>query len=164
MRRAGARPAEETGNWARRSRSGWAAARWCSSGAGSATSGPAASGTRRRWSPSSPAPRASSGHGHVFGFLVGEVVRRITGLTPGRFFREAIGEPLGLRAWIGLPAAERGQLARLVEAEGRPAGDPQSLLMRMVTMNGALVFPGLDEPHGFNDPELLGTEIGRAHV
>lgn len=60
-------------------------------------------------------------HGHVFGFLVGEVVRRITGLTPGRFFREAIGEPLGLRAWIGLPAAERGQLARLVEAEGRPA-------------------------------------------
>ncbi|MGX1629701.1 serine hydrolase domain-containing protein [Streptomyces albidoflavus] len=98
-------------------------------------------------------------HGHVFGFLVGEVVRRITGLTPGRFFREAIGEPLGLRAWIGLPAAERGQLARLVEAEGRPAGDPQSLLMRIVTMNGALVFPGLDEPHGFNDPELLGTEL-----
>ncbi|NEB71988.1 beta-lactamase family protein, partial [Streptomyces fulvissimus] len=30
-------------------------------------------------------------HGHVFGFLVGEIIRRITGLTPGRFFREAIG-------------------------------------------------------------------------
>ncbi|WP_422938824.1 serine hydrolase [Streptomyces albidoflavus] len=91
--------------------------------AGSATGGSAASGIRRRWSPSSPAPRASSGHGHVFGFLAGEVVRRITGLTPGRFFREAIDEPLGLRAWIGLPAV------------------------------------GLDEPHGFNDPELLGTEL-----
>ncbi|MFC7469345.1 serine hydrolase [Actinomadura keratinilytica] len=98
-------------------------------------------------------------HGHVFGFLVGEVIRRITGLTPGRFFREAVGGPLGLRTWIGLPAAERGKLARLVEAEGRPAGDPQSLLMRIVTMNGALVFPGLEEPHGFNDPELLGTEL-----
>jgi CubicO group peptidase (beta-lactamase class C family) len=31
--------------------------------------------------------------------------------------------------------------------------------MRIVTMNGALEFPGLDVPHGWNDPALLGMEL-----
>ncbi|MFI6512543.1 serine hydrolase domain-containing protein [Streptosporangium sp. NPDC050855] len=99
-------------------------------------------------------------HGHVFGFLLGEVIRRITGLTPGAYFREAVGDELGLRTWIGLPRDEAGSLARLVEAEGRPAmPGPETLIMRTVTMNGALVFPGLDEPHGWNDPAMLGAEF-----
>ncbi|MEV0278722.1 serine hydrolase domain-containing protein [Streptomyces sp. NPDC050610] len=99
-------------------------------------------------------------HGHVFGFLVGEVVRRITGLTPGAYFRQAVGDPLALRAWIGLPAAESGHVARLVEAEGRPPmPGPEHLLTRIVTMNGALAFPGLDEPHGWNDPALHAMEL-----
>ena len=55
-------------------------------------------------------------HGHVFGFVLGEVVRRITGLRPGAHFRSVVGDPLGLRAWIGLPADELGSLARLAEA------------------------------------------------
>ncbi|MCO5991847.1 serine hydrolase domain-containing protein [Actinoallomurus rhizosphaericola] len=99
-------------------------------------------------------------HGHVFGFLLGEVIRRVTGLTPGAYFREAVGEPLGLRAWLGLPDREMDGRARLVEAEGRPGmPGPEHLLTRIVTMNGALVFPGLDEPHGWNDPALLGMEL-----
>ncbi|MFE3454343.1 serine hydrolase domain-containing protein [Nonomuraea sp. NPDC059194] len=99
-------------------------------------------------------------HGHVFGFLVGEVIRRITGRTPGAFFREVIGDKLGLPTWIGLPDSEAGRLARLVEAAGRPTmPGPESLVMRTVTMNGAFAFPGLDEPHGWNDPALLRAEI-----
>ncbi|MGK4580500.1 serine hydrolase domain-containing protein [Kitasatospora sp. HPMI-4] len=99
-------------------------------------------------------------HGHVFGFLIGELIRRITGLTPGAYFREAVGDELGLRTWIGLPQEEVGRLARLVEAEGRPKmPDPEWLPVRIVTMNGALVFPGLDQPHGWNDPALLTAEF-----
>ncbi|MFC4529242.1 serine hydrolase domain-containing protein [Sphaerisporangium dianthi] len=99
-------------------------------------------------------------HGHVFGFLIGELIRRITGLTPGAYFREAAGDELGLRAWIGLPPGELGALARLAEAGGRPPlPGPESLVTRIVTMNGALVFPGLDEPHGWNDPALLAAEF-----
>jgi CubicO group peptidase (beta-lactamase class C family) len=99
-------------------------------------------------------------HGHVFGFVIGEVIRRITGLTPGAYFRREVGDPLGLRAWIALPGRELAALARLVEAEGRPGPpDPGSLPMRTVTMNGALAFPGLDEPHGWNDPALLGMDL-----
>ncbi|QRP49521.1 serine hydrolase [Amycolatopsis sp. FDAARGOS 1241] len=99
-------------------------------------------------------------HGHVFGFLLGEVVRRITGRTVGGYFRDTVGEPLGLRAWLGLPPSEMARRARLVEAEGRPPmPPPEHILTRIVTMNGALVFPGLDEPHGWNDPALLGMEL-----
>ncbi|TCC44003.1 class A beta-lactamase-related serine hydrolase [Kribbella capetownensis] len=99
-------------------------------------------------------------HGHVFGFVLGEVVRRITGQGPSAYFRQVAGDPLGLRAWIGLPAAELPTLARLAEAEGRPPmPGPEHLLTRIVTMNGALVFPGLDVPHGWNDPALLGMEL-----
>lgn len=99
-------------------------------------------------------------HGHVFGFVLGEVVRRITGQLPGAYFRSRVGDPLGVRAWIGLPSSELGALARLAEAEGRPAmPGPEHLLTRIVTMNGTLVFPGLDVPHGWNDPALLGMEL-----
>ncbi|MGW7082959.1 serine hydrolase domain-containing protein [Streptomyces sp. NPDC054871] len=99
-------------------------------------------------------------HGHTFGFVLGELIRRVTGLTPGAYFREAIGDRLGLRTWIGLPEKEVAQLARLAEAEGRPGNpDPESLVMRIVTMNGAFAFPGLDAPHGWNDPALLRAEI-----
>ncbi|MFG2500645.1 serine hydrolase domain-containing protein [Streptomyces sp. NPDC048441] len=99
-------------------------------------------------------------HGHTFGFLLGELIRRVTGLTPGAYFREAIGDGLGLRTWIGLPDEEVAHLARLAEAAGRPGNpDPESLVMRIVTMNGAFAFPGLDVPHGWNDPALLRAEI-----
>jgi CubicO group peptidase (beta-lactamase class C family) len=53
-------------------------------------------------------------HAQTFGFLVGEVVRRITGQSLGTFFAEAIAAPLGLSAWIGLPEAIEPRVARLV--------------------------------------------------
>ncbi|MFB9248386.1 serine hydrolase domain-containing protein [Sphaerisporangium melleum] len=99
-------------------------------------------------------------HAHVFGFLLGELVRRITGLTPGAYFRTAVADELKLATWIGLPPEEVGRVARLAEAEGRPPmPGPETLIMRMVTMNGAIPFPGLEEPHGWNDPALLAAEI-----
>ncbi|MEU9120396.1 serine hydrolase domain-containing protein [Streptomyces sp. NPDC048506] len=99
-------------------------------------------------------------HAHVYGFLVGEVIRRLTGLTPGAYFRKAVADDLGLRTWIGLPEEEVAGMARLVEAEGRPAlPDADSLPMRALTMNGVLPFPGLDDPRGYNAPALLTAEL-----
>ena len=50
--------------------------------------------------------RASGYHAITQGYLIGEVVRRITGKTIGTFFREEIAGPLGADFWIGLPASE----------------------------------------------------------
>jgi len=52
-------------------------------------------------------------HSMTFGFLVGELVRRITGKSLGTFFAEEIAVPLGLSAWIGLPEKQEGQVARV---------------------------------------------------
>lgn len=56
---------------------------------------------------------AHSYHAVTFGFLVGELIRRITGKTPGTFFAEEVAAPLGLSAWIGLPEEQEGQVARV---------------------------------------------------
>ena len=61
------------------------------------------------------APGTASGyHANTFGFLVGEVVRRITGKSLGTVFREEIAEPLGADFHIGLPASEDSRVAEIV--------------------------------------------------
>lgn len=45
-------------------------------------------------------------HALTFGHLVGEVVRRVTGTTVGRFVAAEIAGPSALDLWIGLPAEE----------------------------------------------------------
>ena len=52
-------------------------------------------------------------HALTFGFLVGEVVRRITGKTLGKFFADEVADPLKLSAWIGLPHEEEPRVAHL---------------------------------------------------
>lgn len=46
-------------------------------------------------------------HARTFGFLMDEIVRRITGVESlGEYFRETFAEPMGLEFWIGLPESE----------------------------------------------------------
>ena len=53
-------------------------------------------------------------HALTQGYLVGEVVRRITGKSLGTVFREEIAEPLGADFHIGLPASEDHRVADLI--------------------------------------------------
>jgi CubicO group peptidase (beta-lactamase class C family) len=53
-------------------------------------------------------------HLRSFGWLVGELVRRIDGRTIGRFFAEEVAAPLGLELWIGLPEEQEPRVAMLV--------------------------------------------------
>jgi CubicO group peptidase (beta-lactamase class C family) len=53
-------------------------------------------------------------HAITYGYLVGEVIRRVTGRTVGTYFREEIAEPLGLDFWIGLPEEQEPRVATLV--------------------------------------------------
>ncbi|MGW4895945.1 serine hydrolase domain-containing protein [Kitasatospora sp. NPDC004240] len=54
-------------------------------------------------------------HPYTFGWLVGEVVRRASGRSVGRYFAEEIARPLGLDLWIGLPAGHSERVGRLVD-------------------------------------------------
>lgn len=53
-------------------------------------------------------------HATTFGWLVGEVVRRVSGTSFGTAFRAEVADPLDLDLWIGLPESEEHRVARLV--------------------------------------------------
>jgi CubicO group peptidase (beta-lactamase class C family) len=106
-------------------------------------------------------------HALTYGFLVGEVVRRVSGRTIGTYLADEIAGPLGLDLWIGLPASERHRVARLVEHPSPPVDldalpepvraalepwfDPTSLTLRAYTS----ISPGLDH----NDPAEQAAEM-----
>ena len=66
-------------------------------------------------------------HAVTYGYLVGEVIRRVTGKMPGRFFADEIAAPLGLSLWIGLPAAEEHRVAP--HFSNRPALTAEQMTM-----------------------------------
>lgn len=73
-----------------------------------------------------------SAHGYhpgTFGWLVGEVIRRISGKTPGRFLAEEVSGPLGLEFWIGLPESEEHRMTTVQSVDPRfdRLGDPESM-------------------------------------
>jgi CubicO group peptidase (beta-lactamase class C family) len=53
-------------------------------------------------------------HMTTFGFIVGEVFRRVTGRTVGQYLRTEIAEPLGADVHIGMSRAEQRRCADLV--------------------------------------------------
>jgi CubicO group peptidase (beta-lactamase class C family) len=61
---------------------------------------------------------ASGYHAVTQGYLVGEVVRRVTGQTVGTFFRERVAGPLGADFHIGLDPAEFGRIANVIPPTG----------------------------------------------
>lgn len=68
------------------------------------------------WPPGS----ASGYHPVTFGYLAGEVFRRVDGRTIGRALAEDVAGPLGLDLWIGLPEAVDPRVAEM----RRPAAMP----------------------------------------
>lgn len=117
------------------------------------------------------------GAGYVYhaitqGWLVGEVVRRVTGLTPGAYFAELVAAPLDLEAWIGLPAEHEGSVATLTvgatlqaliekQAAERAPG-AVDWLDRAMTLGGGLPAALVGDGAGFNDPRVRRAEIPAA--
>jgi CubicO group peptidase (beta-lactamase class C family) len=69
-------------------------------------------------------PGTRSGyHAFTYGHLVGEVVRRVSGLLPGAFLEREVTGPLGLDFTIGLPEKEAGRAAELVHPPAATGGE-----------------------------------------
>ncbi|GAA2139209.1 serine hydrolase domain-containing protein [Kitasatospora kazusensis] len=68
---------------------------------------------RPQWTPGT----AHGYHDLTFGWLIGEILRRATGLPVGELVRKRLADPLGLDLWLGLPASELPRLAPLVPAQ-----------------------------------------------
>jgi CubicO group peptidase (beta-lactamase class C family) len=101
-------------------------------------------------------------HMTTFGFILGEVFRRVTGGTVGQYLRTEIAEPLGAEVHIGLPRTEQRRCADLVEkphirqmlADVKAPGYPTTLAEHPKA--GLAVSMGFapDDEVGSNDLEL----------
>ncbi|HZZ31546.1 MAG TPA: serine hydrolase domain-containing protein [Phenylobacterium sp.] len=98
---------------------------------------------------------ASGYHAITQGYLVGEVVRRITGKSLGTVFREEIAEPLGADFHIGLPASEDGRVAELIPPpKGQGAGDGQQTEIQKITFNNPVVDVSATKTRGWRGAEI----------
>lgn len=71
-------------------------------------------------------------HALSFGWLLGELIRRVDGRTAGRFVREEISAPLELDTWIGLPAEHERRMAHTTRR--LPGGGaPETLRARILS-------------------------------
>ncbi len=103
-------------------------------------------------------------HARTFGFLMDEMVRRITGGVPlGRYWREHFGEPLGLDLWIGVPPEMVDQIAPVFPArKAPPKGD---LFYSAFLTSGSFTARAFTSPKGLhsaaamNKPETLTTSF-----
>lgn len=59
-------------------------------------------------------------HPVTFGYLAGEIFRRVDGRTLGAALREDIAGPAGLDLWIGLPDAEHARVAEMEKPKTVP--------------------------------------------
>lgn len=110
-------------------------------------------------------------HAITHGWLIGEVIRRVSGRSVGEYFAELVAAPLHADAWIGLPAGVHARvahmqvgptLAQLTEqqAAARTPGVTDWSEQAM-TLGGALA-PELIGPEpdaGFNNEAVQAAEI-----
>jgi len=102
---------------------------------------------RPHWSP-------GEGHGYAartYGFMIDEIVRRISGLALGDYWRREFAVPLGLDIWIGMPESEHGRVAQMLapkvggcrdESENafvEALSEPESLTRKAFASPGGLV-------------------------
>ncbi|MFG2723346.1 serine hydrolase domain-containing protein [Streptomyces sp. NPDC048416] len=128
-------------------------------------SGPAAVAAQAPfWEPGT----AHGYHAQTYSWLLGELVRRVTGRTIGRWVAEEIAGPLGLDFWLGVPDTEAHRVGRVgpVEPPMDGAGtlrlrpkrnvaeayaDPHSLTRR--------AFGAIDPLPDENDPAYRAAEL-----
>ncbi|MET8171570.1 serine hydrolase domain-containing protein [Streptomyces clavifer] len=108
-------------------------------------------------------PGTRSGyHAITYGFLVGEVVRRITGLLPGEFLRQEITGPLGIDFTIGFPEKDAGRVAELVQPR-TDARAQAALFDRMEPVAIASILNPVTGTAAANTPEWRAAEIPAAN-
>ena len=109
------------------------------------------------WEPGS----AHGYHTNTFGYLVGELVRRVDGRSLGTVLREDIAVPLGAEVYVGLPDELHGRVAEFLwPGEPPPELEPANLsAVELMEYNGYFNPSGLSGAGAVNTREWRLAEI-----
>ncbi len=102
-------------------------------------------------------------HALTFGYLIGEVVRRITGKTLGTFFREEVAIPLNADFHIGLPKEYDSRVADLIPPPVLKPGDPGYIEIDPKSMMGKVMMNPLTTTDITRGRAWRGAEIPAAN-
>ncbi|MCR4265023.1 serine hydrolase [Nitratireductor sp. ZSWI3] len=97
-------------------------------------------------------------HTVTMSFLLGELVRRVTGDSLGSYFKREIAEPLELDYWLGLPESEHSRCARFIpwtgynNRTGNGDGPPELLIKAWQQFD-----PANDD--GYNSAQFRSAQI-----
>jgi CubicO group peptidase (beta-lactamase class C family) len=100
-------------------------------------------------------------HARTFGFLVDELVRRITGQRLSEYWRKTFAEPMKLDIWIGLPEAEHKRAATIHAAKAGGEQTPAEFYRELATP-GTLVRKTFTSPAGLHSIAAMNTKENRA--
>jgi len=110
-------------------------------------------------------------HATTFGWLVGELVRRVSGKSLGTFVQDELATPLGLDLWIGLPSDKHSRVAPL-EAIQLPDDPMLKPMVDQFIGPDSMLGKALFAPGGawtekmfdsFNLPEVWDAEVPAAN-
>jgi CubicO group peptidase (beta-lactamase class C family) len=100
-------------------------------------------------------------HARTFGFLLDELVRRLSGKTLPAYWREVFAEPLNLQIWIGLPLETHIRVATIYAAKSR-GEPPLGSFYRDLTLPGTLARRAFTSPHGLHAVSAMNAPENRA--
>ncbi|MBO3662694.1 serine hydrolase domain-containing protein [Microbacterium stercoris] len=108
-------------------------------------------------------------HALTYGWLAGELVRRLTGRSVGEALQDRIAGPLHADAWIGLPESREGDVARLHAGRSLlvpppsgapgPSGEDARWISRAMTLGAAFPAELVVRGRGFDDPQVHRAEV-----
>ncbi len=113
----------------------------------------------------------------VFGFVLGEIVRRLAGgESLADYWHRVFAEPLGIDLWIGLPENQNPRVATILPPRAGPPAAGDELFLRAFTDANSLTRrafaspPGLSGISAMNAPQIRAASlpsmggIGSAHA
>jgi len=103
-----------------------------------------------------------TGHGYhprTYGFLLDEIVRRLSGMTLGEYWRKVFAKPLHLDFWIGLPESEFHRVSPIHAARSTL---PESAFWRAFSDPGSITSRAFASPRGLQSVGSMNTPEARA--
>ncbi len=95
----------------------------------------------------------------TFGFLVDEIVRRLTdGVALGDYWRRKIADPLGIDLWIGLPSALHHRAAAMLPSREAPS----SAFISALQQPGSFTKKAFSSPGGLLAASAMNAPAARS--
>lgn len=118
--------------------------------------------------PAWPVATRGAYHGSTYGHLVGELIRRITGQMPDEYFRNEIGDPLGIDYWFSVPPAERHRISEVLPNPESLAAQVEEGTREKIVRAWGRILPSPDIIGLTNDPryahEVMPSAWGKGNA